>query len=218
MNTTIKCIALSDMHGQLPEIQESSDLVLICGDICPTYIQKDHRKCRQWFKNVFIPWCESLFCDKVIFIAGNHDFFLESHDPVIETDKVIYLKDSLYEYKEIKIYGTPWCINLPKWAFYTSDESEYLNIPECDILLTHQPPMIGSVGLVHQNNSWSYMKTFASLEMANAIKDKGIKWMLCGHVHTGNHFPEYINDTWFANVSILDEDYKLCYEPLIFKI
>lgn len=210
----MKFIALSDMHGDLPIITEQYDLVFICGDISPVSLQRNHDKCRKWFKNVFIPWCESLRADKVIFIAGNHDFFLESRKPVIESDKVIYLEDSMYIHNGIRIYGTPWCTNLSNWAFYTANESEYNNIPQCDILLCHQPPAVGSVGLVHQPG-FNYMRTFASVCLANAIKDKNIKYVLCGHVHSGNHVPEVINNTAFVNVSIMDEDYKPIYPPFV---
>lgn len=214
----MKCLALSDMHGNLPEILDVVDLVLICGDICPCNIQRNHHKCRQWMNNVFLPWCESLLCDKVIFIAGNHDFFLESHDPIINSEKVVYLKDKLYEYNGLKIYGTPWCTNLKNWAFYTESEQEYTEIPDCDILLLHQPPMVGSVGMVHQPNSWNYLKTFASLILANHLYSKNIAWVLCGHVHSGNHIVENIHGTNYVNVSILDEDYQICYQPFIFEI
>lgn len=71
---TMKVTALSDCHGLLLPIEEFKpcELVCICGDISPLSIQANHKKMRKWLIKEFKPWCESLPCDKVIFIAGNH--------------------------------------------------------------------------------------------------------------------------------------------------
>lgn len=71
----MKCICLSDLHGTLlpgEDYFEPCELVCLCGDIVPLNVQANSRKTRQWLINEFKPWCESLPCDKVIFIAGNH--------------------------------------------------------------------------------------------------------------------------------------------------
>lgn len=42
---------------------------------------------------------------------------------------------------------------------------------------------------------------------------------LCGHVHTGNHFPESFESVRnVVNVSIKDENYKVAYKPFNFEI
>jgi hypothetical protein len=35
----MKTIAISDLHGLLPEIVEPADIMFICGDISPLHIQ-----------------------------------------------------------------------------------------------------------------------------------------------------------------------------------
>ena len=67
----IKICAMSDLHGYLPEIN-ACELVLICGDIVPLSAQGSSRYTSRWYKRAFKTWAESLPCDKVIFIAGNH--------------------------------------------------------------------------------------------------------------------------------------------------
>ena len=72
----MKICAFSDTHGQYDFKIEPCDMVLIGGDIVPLEIQKDSNACEEWLKSFFIPWCSSLPSEKVIFIAGNHKYFL----------------------------------------------------------------------------------------------------------------------------------------------
>ena len=71
----MKVTALSDLHVTLLPVEyyfEPSELFCIWGDISPLNIQANHKKMRKWLIEELKPWCESLPCDKVIFIAGNH--------------------------------------------------------------------------------------------------------------------------------------------------
>lgn len=71
---SLSICALSDLHGYLVPVEdfEPCELVCICGDIVPLDIQSNSRKTKQWLKQQFKPWAESLPCNKVLFIAGNH--------------------------------------------------------------------------------------------------------------------------------------------------
>ena len=73
----MKICAISDTHGFLPEI-EPCDLLLISGDIIPLYIQRNHIASSNWFYTEFTDWIGQLKCDKIIIIAGNHDFYLSN--------------------------------------------------------------------------------------------------------------------------------------------
>ena len=41
---------------------------------------------------------------------------------------------------------------------------------------------------------------------------------LHGHLHTTNHEKEMLGDTEVYNISLLDEDYKMVFEPQYFEI
>lgn len=64
---------ISDLHGYLPLLQPC-DVVCICGDITPIEFDRNTDKSIHWFKTKFLNWCSKLDCDKIIFIAGNHEF------------------------------------------------------------------------------------------------------------------------------------------------
>lgn len=238
----MKIVAISDLHGYLPKGLPEGDVLCICGDICPLEIQRDLVSCVAWFALDFNTWANTLPYKKVIFIAGNHDFFLEalhrnSYDLESVTwrspsavmkkllplnnkgkSKLIYLCDNSFEFEGITFYGTPWIQDLSNWAFYKPKEElikAFNKIPKkVDILLTHQPASVASVGDVLQRNTFNYLSKYGSSELSEAISARDIKYALCGHVHSGAHqLTEYMN-TKFANVSLKDEDYTVRYFPL----
>lgn len=233
----IKVVGMSDLHGYLPKQIPECDVVVIAGDIVPLDIQWDFIRSISWFLLDFKPWAEKLPCDKVIFTGGNHDDFLYQMGPVEGRtpsesmkkllgnhkgeSKLVYLCDNSYEYKGKRFYGFPWCPELSNWPFYKDHddlEKACALLPkQCDVLITHCPPSYGLGGTVLQKgNNW--MRNFGCVELSEAITFRDIKWIICGHIHSGNHQPEMVNFTNIVNVSLKDEDYKVSYEPFIFEV
>ena len=147
----LKIVAISDIHGLLPELPEC-DVVCCAGDISPLDYQSDQTQMLGWFYLVFLPWVESLPCKKFLLCAGNHDFFLQNiHRRLIDSsdgcmrytwrspgdvtkklfpgmlkgkyNKFVYLCDSSFEYEGKRFYGTPWIADLSRWAFYLDNDS-----------------------------------------------------------------------------------------------
>lgn len=214
----IKIASISDIHGFLiqKDVLIPSDVLTISGDIFPLHIQRDIDACEKWLLNEFSTWIDEIPFDKVIMIAGNHDFyFAKKHAlPQGVSDKLIYLEDSSCEYEGITFYGCPWCVGPFGWAFcpnmdMLSVSCYYSRIPKCDILLVHQPPKIGTIGTTITRYS---SNDYSSDELLQSIYKKEIIAVFCGHVHTGNHeeilYPTSGCDTKFYNVSILNEQYK----------
>lgn len=221
----MKIVGMSDLHGLLPKLEDIPDcnVVIIAGDISPLYLQEKIAECAIWFGNVFIPWCETLPCDKVIIIGGNHDFFLEDIKPHFlkfgKNKKIILLKHQVYKYNHITFFGTPYVEGLPRWAFNLSleqAEEKFSKIPNCDVLISHTPPFdaanTGRVG------GYRGAVDYGSWALRNAILNKRIGLIICGHIHTGDHS---LND-WFGhkivNVSLLNEDYNMEFSPKLIEI
>ena len=147
----LKIVAISDIHGMLPELPEC-DVVCCEGEISPLEYQSDQTQMLGWFYLVFLPWVESLPCKKFVMISGNHDFFLQNiHRRLIDEsdgyrrytwrsasdvmkkllpgnlrgkyNKLVYLCDSSYEYEGHRFYGTPWIGDLSNWAFYQDNDT-----------------------------------------------------------------------------------------------
>ena len=227
----MKICGISDMHGQYDFEIEPCDIVLICGDIVPLKIQKNDIQSEEWLKTFFIPWCTDLPCEKVIFIAGNHDFIFMEHpervrDLLKGQDKVIYLECETYEYQGKVIYGTPLCKKFYNWAFMSlslKDQQERYKrhleaIGKIDIIMSHDCPY-GIADVLLQKDCW-----WANGEH---IGNKALRWfvdkakpelVLEGHLHSCEHGKTMHGDTAVYNVSLLNEDYMMVYKPLYIEL
>ena len=224
--TIMKIVAISDLHGNLPTIEEVAIIYCIAGDIMPLNIQSNDRKCRKWLKEEFIPWANNLPCSHVVLIAGNHDFVFqrmekEAIDAIFEDSKVIYLENSGVQLEGLNIFGTPWCHQFGHWAFMSDDDALaelFSNIPEnVDILLTHDAPY-GTSDILFQNTAWNIGEHIGCVPLRDAIIEKKPKIVLHGHLHSTNHKKEVLVESDVYNVSLLDENYDLIYDPLILDV
>lgn len=230
----MKIIGISDLHGILPLIP-ACDVVCICGDVSPIEYDRYVYKVQEWFKTQFFNWVNILPCKKVIFIGGNHDFFLDrswetatsnAHDdlrPIKElieeaglSDKLVYLENESYRFEGINFYGCPAVQHLPGWGFYSPAGEEFERIPNnCDVLLTHMAPAINEVG-----RDLCLIRDFGSKKLAEAIRNRpNLRYALCGHIHDGDHTPTSTTEgPMCINCAYLDNNYEIAYTPIEIEI
>jgi len=219
----VKILACSDLHGNLPDYtQYEADILLIAGDIVPLQCQRYKSLSQEFMINKFKPWLQSINTTYKIFIGGNHDFLMQFDTKwVLENfykDNIFYLQDSKIVIENKTIYGTPWCSPFGTWAFMDSEkrlERKYKKIPESvDILLTHDCPY--NVNDVCLDNYTS--QHIGNIPLRNAIIEKKPKYCISGHLHSATHQECILEDTKCYNVSILNEQYNIAYEPKILEI
>ena len=217
------------MHGQYDFDVEPVDLLLIGGDIVPLSIQFRIDKCNNWFKKIFIPWCEKQPAEKVIVVGGNHDKVLEK-DPttfrdLIKGTKIIYLHCEEYDFKGFKIFGSPLCKKFYDWSFmYDYDYQDrlyerYLKALDAygekvDILLTHDAPYGTSDIIMQEDCPWATGENIGNRSLTSFVEKLQPTVMFHGHLHSTNHECEKLGKTDVYNVSLLNEDYKMAYKPL----
>ena len=243
----MKIKAISDIHGDLPII-DPCDVLCICGDILPLDIQRNYTKSVAWLAGRFVNWCENIECEKVIIIAGNHDFVFQTmyndymekcetlcwsnHKRQYEdftelvmsnlnfTGKIVYLQDTSYEYNGVTFYGTPHIPVLSYWAFYKS--SEGLKEIFSEIPDKVDVLLTHSPGKFVNDTGVSLQLTnkpeYGSIELTEAVQNKLIRYWFVGHIHSGNHKMEDYIGIKVANVSLKDENYRMVYEPLTIEI
>lgn len=132
MKDKIKFAAISDLHGNLIDLEKEVDVLLIAGDVVPLDIQRNDRKSEKWFKEVYQGWAIKQPAKRIVLVAGNHDFFLYNKSisnnlPKINTalgEKTTYLENSTtiitideVPNKVVHIYGSPLCKIFYNWAF-----------------------------------------------------------------------------------------------------
>ena len=151
----MKICGISDIHGDLNIKLPECDILCICGDVINLNDQRDIPASKHWWETRFVKWVESLPCSKVIVIPGNHDFYLERmynecwgwfKDRMrrLSNKKLEFLIDESFYYENVHFYGTPWIepisFQANKWAFERDFNEEPIEIPNCDVLLTHDNP------------------------------------------------------------------------------
>lgn len=225
----MKIIAISDLHGNLIRISESCNVVVIAGDWSPLYMQHDYTSMMKWINDKFIPWMKRLHTDHIVFIAGNHDlactysYFYKDLTKVLKRhdveNKVHYLNRTSITINGVKFYGIPDTEDEYCWAFsktpglcdYSFDDDTY-------VLITHQPPNIGDIGYIK-----FYNENYGSDLLRNKLVSSNVRLNICGHIHNGSHDKHMIesvkgNAIVCCNVSILDDDYKVAFEPTVLEI
>lgn len=208
----MKIVAVSDLHGTLPEIP-SCDLLLLGGDLCPV---QDHRLTHQaeWLDTTFRYWLLDLPVRKIVAVAGNHDFIFEQAPTWVPYDLPwAYLQDSGIEWEGVHIWGSPWQPWFFNWAFnlYEPELSAKWNkIPEnTDILVLHGPPFqygdTAQPGTSHETHT-------GSPSLTERIRTIQPRLAIFGHIHEGRGQWQ-LGNTILANVSILDEKYRHVHPP-----
>ena len=226
----MKICAFSDMHGKLDFKVEPCDIVLIGGDIVPVRIQKYTNDSEEWFKTVFIPWCTNLPCEKVVFVGGNHDQFIYNHSDRLRAllegqDKVIYLDCETFEYKGKVIFGTPWCKVFGDWSFmlpYDEQDKMYNGLldklPKIDIILSHDAPYGVSDIILQKDCWWADGSHIGNESLKRFVEKVNPDYLLHGHLHTTSRECEMLNNTQVYNISLLDENYEMVFEPQYFEV
>jgi Icc-related predicted phosphoesterase len=220
----MKLVAISDMHGKLVPAKEipEGDILLIAGDIAPWYHGWNLLDQAHWLRDTFSPWLEEVAkrTKTVVGIAGNHDWVFEKGKHLISQLPWIYLELSTVEVGGLKIFGSPWTPFFCDWAFnYPADpmESEKFApdlyeklLDGTDVVVTHGPP-IGILDLCpngYRAGCWHLKKRIFEVKP---------KLHVFGHIHQ-SHGQETIDNIQFANVSVLNEQYKRVYEPTVIEI
>ena len=218
----MRICAISDLHGHLPKIEES-DLLLIAGDICPTY-DHDIRFQYQWLDGSFREWLKAQPAKDIVLVAGNHDFIFEKNPQGIKDLNLPchYLENEAKEIAGLKIYGSPWSLWFWDWAFNSPTRENggeeflakfYKDIPDdTDIIISHGPPF-GYGDLTSRGESTG------STALLDRIKQIKAKYVIAGHIHEAYGKYEIPGiDTIVYNASILNLRYKNVNKPTYFEI
>lgn len=206
-----KIVAVADLHGYLPRVEEC-DLLIVAGDLPPiTNHGKEFQK--KWLENDFNYWLDRSEAKNKVVIAGNHDFVFEDNNYEVNLE-AHYLQDSLVEIDNFKIWGSPWSNNFGPWAFMTDEKGlEYLysDIPDnINIIISHGPPY----GACDRTTTNEYAGSKSLRSRIQAIQPD---YVFCGHIHEGYGL-RYIGNTRIVNASINTVLYEPTNAPVVWQV
>jgi Icc-related predicted phosphoesterase len=193
----------------------------------------------RWFESLL----ESEVVKHIVFISGNHDLIYDDvfykqkkEDEYRQTlpKNVYYLRDSEVTIDGVRFWGSPWQNWFHDWAWnlYEPELAEvYKNIPEgIDIMLSHGPAK-GYCDAVEEiyhhpvtgEEIERYGDPLGSHALIECIRRAKMKYVFSGHIHSASHKLTKIHHervkgstyTQVANVSILNEQYRVYYAPFI---
>lgn len=213
----IDCI--SDLHGYQPTLS-GGDLLIVAGDLTARDTATEHAK--------YCHWQHDLPYEKTIFIAGNHDGYIQKRpdlyiDGCCKDAKVIYLQDSGIEYKGFKIWGSPWTPTFYDWHFM-KDRGDAIRekwdlIPDdVNILITHGPAM-GIQDEVQYSSRANNGKFAGCEELRRVIDDrlKKLKLHVFGHIHE-SYGKVSVSGVIHVNACIMDEEYRPVNKPITIEL
>jgi Icc-related predicted phosphoesterase len=232
----MRIVALSDLHGHLPEIP-ACDLLIVAGDVCPDRIgparARDHpAEQKAWFDRNVRAWLAGAAATHKVLTWGNHDWCGEAcsfaaDSPVHASSRVLQiLVDDGTSVpldgaagRSLSIWATPWSNQFMQWAFMKPREAlaaVYAAIPQgIDILVSHQPPF--GHGDRYEHAGTRQVEHLGSRELLSAIDRVRPRLVICGHMHEGQGCFDY-DGVAIYNVSVVNDQYRLVRSPTVIDI
>lgn len=212
----MKITTISDTHGKhkhiIPKYLPGGDVLIHCGD----FEARDERSLHN-----FCHWFDSIDnYDTKIFIAGNHDTFLEYYPSkslqiINSYDSITYLQDQELVIDGVKFYGTPWQPQFYNWAFNLPRagkelEKKWEMIPmDTDVLITHCPPMY----ILDTSGYPMNDPLLGCVLLEKRVKVVKPKIHTFGHIH-GGYGQVFQDDIHFVNSCLLNEQYIMVNYPI----
>lgn len=203
----MKLICISDTHGDHAQMQlPEGDVLLHAGDVTAHGSKADYAD--------FLEWFAAQPHQHKVFIAGNHDSYLEQ---VPDTSKqmasalgVHYLCDSGVEIDGIKFWGSPITLRFFDWSFMRDPgpdiDKHWAMIPySTDVLITHGAPW-GILDEVQRTADTTESTGCHSL--LDRIVEIKPTYHIFGHIHEGYGRATF-KQVEFANVSSMNRFYKI---------
>ncbi len=210
----MKLVCISDTHGDHANVQlPDGDVLVHAGDITAHGIEQDLEEFLQWFSEM--PHKHKMF------IAGNHDRFLErsahAARQYAEDYGVTWLNDSGITIDGVNFWGSPITLRFHDWSFMRDPGDDIARhwslIPKnTDVLITHGPPF----GILdHVKRLDGSEEQTGCPQLLETVLVTQPKVHIFGHIHE-----EYgvikREGVEFLNVSTMNQSYRISNDPVVY--
>lgn len=203
----MKFTVLSDTHRKHSQVPlDSGDVLIHAGDIGANN--------KENLIN-FLGWFQKQRFPHKIFVAGNHDGWMQ-HNPgkvkyIMNDYDVHYLQDEYVTINDIRIWGSPWAKEFGGWAFMKEEwemEGYIDKIPHeiIDIFISHGPPL----GILDEEK-------FGELCGSEALLRVKPDYFICGHIHECGGQTETFRNTNYINASVVNRQLDVVNDAITFE-
>lgn len=204
----MKIICISDTHNMHQQMDiPDGDVIIHAGDFTDAGTKNETQD--------FLKWFSRLKHQHKILVAGNHDFYLEKNNQLLENlipNNINYLQDSGICIDNVNFWGSPYTPGNGNWAFNRHRGSDILKhwnkIPSnIDFLITHSPPY----AVLDELDNKRHIGCESLIKRINELK---IPHHIFGHVHDDYGIVK-TKDSVFINASSVDGKYRQINAPLV---
>ena len=212
----MKLVCISDTHGDHEQVSlPDGDVLIHAGDITGHGTEKDFLD--------FLTWINSQPHAHKLFVAGNHDRYLEDSMQAakahVENTDIIWLNDSGVCLAGVNFWGSPITLRFHDWAFMRNPGDDigkhWAEIPkDTDVLITHGPPH----GILdHVKRLDGSEEQTGCPQLLDVVLNLQPKLHVFGHIHEeyGVIKREGIE---FLNVSTMNQSYRIANAPVVYEL
>lgn len=212
----MKLVCISDTHGDHRNVKvPEGDVLIHAGDITGHGTQSDFVD--------FLKWFDSHPHHHKLFIAGNHDLYLETNpvdaQRLVDNTSSVWLNDSGIEIEGVQFWGSPITLRFHDWAFMRnpgeSIQRHWKLIPQnTQVLITHGPPF----GILdHVRRLDGSEEQTGCPQLLDTILNRSLKAHIFGHIHEEfGALNQHGVD--FLNVSTMNQSYRIANQPVIYTL
>jgi predicted phosphodiesterase len=205
----MRVVCLSDTHLRHAELRvPDGDLLVVAGDTTRRGAPDELAQVDDWLASLPHP--------AKVWIAGNHDFGLQT-DPAARgrLRGAVYLQDEEVTLHGLRIWGSPWQPVFFDWAFNLPRGAPLRErwdlVPAgIDVLVTHGPPR----GLLDRTAHGEDVGCDDLLVMVERVKPR---LHVFGHIHEG-YGTVRRGATLFVNASSCDLRYRPVQPPIVVEL
>ena len=212
----MRIVCISDTHGDHLQVElPDGDVLVHAGDITAHGEEADLLR--------FLDWFASRPFARHIFIAGNHDRFLEQQPArthALSADAgVTYLDDSGCTVEGLKFWGSPITPRFYDWSFMRDPgediEKLWDMIPlDTQVLITHGPPW-GVLDKIQR--SAVFHEHTGCHSLVNRIREVRPAYHMFGHIH--EEYGQLVSDgVHYLNISTMNKEYRISNAPVVIDI
>lgn len=212
----MRLVCISDTHGDHRKVQvPEGDVLIHAGDVTGHGTESDFID--------FLAWFDAHPHEYKLFIAGNHDLYLESN-PIeakrhVDNTGSVWLNDSGIDIEGVQFWGSPITLRFHDWAFMRNPgddiEQHWTQIPQnTQVLITHGPPF----GILdHVRRLDGSEEQTGCPQLFDTILNRSLKAHIFGHIHEEfGALSQHGVD--FLNVSTMNQSYRIANPPVIYTL